>query len=164
VGEVRVGGGKLSCVGVAARGDVRGATPSSAKGRKLICLKAQSTNRLCRVSQFIPNIMGQDVLRGVTKNINRVTFPQANRSGTQISCVMIALDVPSINTSFFRGVGRRGSRQWAAQWGSTKECKDPQSSMVDQSLVRIGGAEMGMRKESESERADALSLTISIGA
>jgi hypothetical protein len=163
VGEVGVGGGEIS-VGDAAGGDVGGATPSSTMGWKLIFLKAQSTNGLCRVSQFNPKIMGQDVPSGVTKNVNGVTFPQANRSGMRTSCVMTALDVPSISTSFFGGVGRSGSRHRAAQWGSTKECEDPQSSRADQVLVRTGGAETGTRRESEAERADALSRIISIGA
>ena len=102
-----VGGGEASC-GVLAWDDIMGGTPTGDKVRKVICLKAQSTNGLCRVSQFNPSTIGLVVPSGVTKNVNGVVLPQANRSGSRTSCVMTALDEPSIITSFFGGVRRSG--------------------------------------------------------
>ena len=116
IGEVGegVGGGEASC-GVLARDDVEGGSPTGDKVRKVICLNAQSTNGLCRVSQFNPSTIGLVVPSGVTKNVNGVTLPQAKRSGSRTSCVMTALDEPSIITSFFGGVGSSGIRCLAAQ-------------------------------------------------
>ena len=49
-----------------AGGDVDGGTLSCEEVRKVICLKAQSINGLCRVSQFNPSTIGQEVSSGVT--------------------------------------------------------------------------------------------------
>ena len=81
-------------------------TPTGDKVQKVICLKAQLTNRLCRVSQFNLSTIGLVMLSRVTKNINRVILPQVNWSRSWPYCVITALDEPLIITNFFRGVRR----------------------------------------------------------
>jgi hypothetical protein len=79
------------------------------------------------VSQFNPSTNEHVESNGVTKNVKGVSSPVGNQIGRSTAWVMMELEVPSRRRSRIGGISEVGIRCFETNFGSTKQCEDPQS-------------------------------------